>query len=311
MKAAQITKYGGKEAITINANVTKPEITAGKVLIEVHAAGVNPFDWKVRAGYMEKIMPPLPFTLGGDLSGVVTEVGAGVADFKPGDEVYGQANVLNGGSGAFAQFDLAKPGTIALKPKNLSHNEAGAIPLTGVSAYQGLVEHANLTQGQKILIHGGAGGIGTAAIQLAKHLGAYVATTVDSDDIEFVTNLGADEVIDYTKKKFEDALSDFDAVFDTVGGDTYKRSFQVLKRGGIVVSMLEQPDEKLMESQGVKAIGQATKVNTERLSKLRELLDRQVISVQIDEVFALEEAAAALERLEKGHPEGKIVIEIK
>jgi alcohol dehydrogenase len=140
MKAARLTKYGGKEAVTIDGNVPKPEIAAGKVLIEVYATGVNPVDWKISAGYMEKMMPPLPITLGGDVSGVVLEVASGVSEFKAGDEVYGQASVLNGGSGSFAEFDFADPGTIAHKPQSLSHNEAGAIPLTGVSAYQGLIE---------------------------------------------------------------------------------------------------------------------------------------------------------------------------
>ncbi len=202
-------------------------------------------------------MVPLQFpaTLGSDFSGVIEKVGERVSsstsifDLKLGDEVYGHAGAFAGGSGAFAGMALAKADTIAHKPRTLDHEQAAGLPLVGVSAWQALVETMGLTKGQKILIHGGAGGIGSIAIQLAKHLGAYVATTVSTNDKQCVKEeLGADEAIDYKTQTFEDVLAhDFDAVFDTVGGETYTRSFKVLKRdgGGIIVSMLEQPVQSL------------------------------------------------------------------
>ncbi len=201
-------------------------------------------------------MVPLQFpaTLGSDFSGVIEKVGERVSsstsifDLKLGDEVYGHAGAFAGGSGAFAGMALAKADTIAHKPRTLDHEQAAGLPLVGVSAWQALVETMGLTKGQKILIHGGAGGIGSIAIQLAKHLGAYVATTVSTNDKQCVKEeLGADEAIDYKTQTFEDVLAhDFDAVFDTVGGETYTRSFKVLKRdgGGIIVSMLEQPVQR-------------------------------------------------------------------
>lgn len=323
MKAAQINAYGGSEVVEINVNAPKPALAAGQVMVEVHAAGVNPFDWKVRQGYVAKmIKAPFPLTIGGDFSGVVVEVavpavasgegwGTGVSDFKKGDEVYGQAIILNGGSGSFAELASANAANTGHKPRSVNHAEAAALPLTGVSAVQAIIEHIGLAKGQKILIHGGAGGIGTYAIQLARHIGAYVATTAGADDIEYVKKLGADDVIDYQAQRFEDAVHDYDAVFDTVGGETYVRSYQVLKKGGIIVSMLEQPKPELMEQYGVKGIAQQTRVTTELLTKLAELVDQGVIKSYIDKVFPLEQTAEALGYLEKGHPKGKVVIEIK
>lgn len=311
MKAAQLTQYGGKEAVAIN-EIAKPEIETGKVLVEVHAAGVNPIDWKVQLGYLKDFVPlQLPVTLGGDLAGVVSEVGADVTEFKVGDEVYGQGSILGGATGAFAEFDLTLPGSIAPKPEKLSFTQAGAIPLTGVSAIQALYDHINLESNQKILVHGGAGGIGSVAVQIAKHIGAYVATTVSTDDLEFAKQLGADEVIDYKTQKFEDSIQGYDAVFDTVGGETNKRSYQVLKEGGILVSMTEKPDEELSKQHKVTAMNQGTKVNPERLSKLSELLNADAITIHIEKTFPLEEAGEALEYLQKTPPKGKVVIEIR
>lgn len=308
MKAAQVIKYGDEGAIVIH-DVPKPPVTEGKVLIEVYAAGINPIDWKVRSGYMRP--RELPFTLGGDLSGIVMEVGKGVSGIKKGDAVYGMAGVWNGGSGSFAEFDLADSKTISLKPGGISHAEAGALPLAGVSALQALAEHIKLSKGQKILIHGGSGGIGSFAVQAAKHIGAYVAATVSAKNADFLKGLGADMVIDYKNEKFEDLVKDYDAVFDTVGGDTYKRSFEVLKKGGVIVSMLEGPDNELMERYGVNAMGQFTQVTSNRLQILADFVVIGAIRVHIDREFPLEEAAQAVSYLEKGHPKGKVVIRIK
>ncbi|KCZ73051.1 Zn-dependent oxidoreductase, NADPH:quinone reductase [Candidatus Methanoperedens nitroreducens] len=312
MKTAQINKYGGSEVVKINKNAPKPTLSLGHLLVEVHAASVNPVDWKIREGYMKQMVPlQFPATLGGDFSGVVEEVGEGVLGFKIGDEVYGYASILSGGSGSFAEFALADAKSTAHKPKNTSHVEAAALPLTGVSAWQALVDHIGLSRGEKILIHGGAGGIGSVAIQVAKHLGAYVATTVSARDIPYVKELGADEAIDYKNQSFENMLHGYDAVYDTVGGETYLKSFKVLKRGGIIVSMLEQPRSELMERYGVKAIGQLTQVTSERLSKLAELVDKRAIRVHVDKTFSLEQAGEALEYQQKGHPRGKVVLKIK
>jgi NADPH:quinone reductase-like Zn-dependent oxidoreductase len=312
MRAAQINKYGGSDVVEINKNAAKPAVAAGRVLVEVYAAGINPVDWKIREGYMSKMVPlPFPATLGGDFSGVIQEVGAGVTGFKKGDEVYGRDGFPATGSGSFADMISVDTKVIALKPKNLNHVEAAALPLTGLSAIQALTEHIGLTKGKKILIHGGAGGIGSMAIQLAKHLGAYVATTAAEKDISFVKQLGADQAIDYKKQSFDNILKDYDAVYDTVGGETYTRSHKVLKKGGIIVSMLEQPKADLMKQYGVKAIGQFTQPSAERLKKLTDLVEKGVIKVHVDKTFPLEQAREALDYQQQGKAVGKVVIKIK
>ena len=316
MRSAQMKGYGSSEVVEINQNAAAPNDPSDeKVLVKVKAAGVNPIDWKIREGYMQQMIPlQFPSTLGMDFSGTIEKVGAGVSGFNVGDdEVYGQASTTRGGSGAFAEIALANADSIAHKPKSLNHQEAAGLPLVGVSAWQALVETIGLTDGQKkILIHGGAGGIGSIAIQLAKRLGAYVATTASTNDKQFVKELGADEVIDYKTQTFEDLLPhDYDAVFDTVGGETYKRSFEVLKRGsGMIVSMLEQPNQQLMEQFGVKAIFQFTQVNRERLTKLAQWVDQNNIRVNVDRTFPLEEAGKALDYQKDVHPRGKVVLVI-
>jgi alcohol dehydrogenase len=316
MKAAQIKTYGDSEVLEINPNAPSlNDPSEGMVLVTVKAAGVNPSDWKLREGFFKQMVPlQFPATLGSDFAGVIEKVGVGVAsDLKQGDEVYGQAGVLAGGSGAFAEMALAKADTIAHKPRTLTLEQAAGLPLVGVSAWQALVETMRLTNGQKILIHGGAGGIGSISIQLAKHLGAYVATTVSTNDIQFVKEeLRVDEVIDYKTQKFEDVLPhDFDAVFDTVGGETYTRSFKVLKRGSgdsIIVSMLEQPVQELMDQFGVKAVFVFSQGNRERLTKLAEWVDQNNIRVNIERTFPLDEARETLDYQRDVHPRGKIVL---
>ena len=218
--------------------------------------------------------------------------------------------VLSGSSGSFAELVLTNNDNIGPKPKTLNPIEASGLPLVGVSAWQALVENIGLSRNQKILIHGGAGGIGSIAIQLAKHLGAFVATTVKSEDKEFVRQLGADEIVDYTTQNFEDILQDFDAVLDTVGGETYKKSFKVLKNNGTIVSMLEQPDSNLMKQYGVKAIFQFTETTNERLTKLAQWIDQNNIKVNVEKTFPLAETAKALEYQKDNHPRGKVVITI-
>ena len=312
MKSAQINRYGGSEVIEINQNTPELTLSSGKVLVSIKSAGINPADWKIREGaFQQMIHLQSPFTLGMDFSGVIKQVGEGVSsDFKQGDEVYGQAGVINGGSGAFAEMALAKTESIANKPKRLSHVEAAALPLVGVSAWRALVENIELSKGQRILIHGGAGGIGSIAIQLAKYLGAFVATTVSANDKVFVEELGADHVIDYKNQHFEDLLHDYDSVFDTVGGESYKRSFKVLKKGGIIISMLEQPNSELMNQYNVKAIFQFTQADRQRLTKLAEWVDQNNIKVNTDRTFLLDEVGKALDYQKDAHPRGKVVLKM-
>jgi NADPH:quinone reductase-like Zn-dependent oxidoreductase len=313
MKSAQFKRYGGNDAIEINRTIPTPTLTASSVLVEIKAAGINPIDWKIREGYMQQMITlQFPSTLGMDFSGVIKQIGEKVvsSDFKQGDEVYGQAGVTNKGSGAFAELALANVDHIAHKPKRLNHLEAAAIPLVGVSAWQALIENMGLSKNQKILIHGGAGGIGSIAIQLAKHIGAYVSTTVNINDNQFVQELGADQTIDYKSQKFEDLLHDYDTVYDTIGSDTYKRSFKVLKKDGIIISMLEQPNSELMQHYGVKATFQFSQVNNERLNKLTQWVDQNNIRINVDRTFPLDETGYALDYQKVVHPRGKVVITI-
>jgi alcohol dehydrogenase len=316
MKSIQIRGYGGYDVVEVKKTASVPNISSGKVLVNVKASGVNPVDWKIREGYMQQLIQlQFPSTLGMDFSGVVEQIGEvngdAPVDFKQDDEVYGQASLSSGGSGAFAELAMANKDSIAHKPKTLNHIEAAGLPLVGVSAWQALVENIRLSKDQKILIHGGAGGIGSIAIQLAKHLGAYVATTVSTNNKQFVQELGADQIVDYKKENFEDILQDYDAVFDTVGGETNKRSFRVLKKGGgIIVSTLEQPNTELMSQYGIKAVFLFSQVNKQRLTKLAQWVDQNNIKVNIAKTFPLDEASNALDYQKGGHPRGKVVLTV-
>lgn len=310
MKAIQINGYGNNSVVALNEKATKPKVSAGKVLVEVHAAGVNPVDWKIREGYLKGMMPlAFPATLGSDFSGVVAEVGEGVTNVKQGDEVYGMANAMAGGS--FAEFTVVDAKSLSPKPTKVTHAEAASLPLVGLSTWQALVEQIRLQKGQKILIHGGAGGIGTIAIQLAKHLGAYVVATASQADVDYVKGLGADEVIDYQSEKFEKKIKDYDAVFDTAGGDAYQKSFQVVKEGGIIVSMVEQPNEELMAKYKITAKAQFTQPNADQLVKLASLVDDGIIKPHVDKSFSMEQAKDAFDYQQTGSPQGKVVIAIK
>lgn len=311
MKAAQINAYGGPEVLVLFSDAPKPQPGDGQVLVEVHAAGVNPFDWKLREGYMKDAIPlKFPATLGGDVAGIVAELGNGVSGFEIGQPVYGQANAA-GSQGSYAEFTTVKASSLTEKPGSIDYETAAAAPLTGVSTIQALIDHAKLKSGQKILIHGAAGGIGSFAIQLAKHIGAHVAATAASEDMEYVKSLGADEVIDYKTQDFTTMLKDFDVVFDTVGGETFTKSHQVLVKGGIIVTMAAQPDEALAKQYGVTAIHQNSQVTPERLAKLTELLKQKVLTVHIDKVFSLEQAGAAQAYIQQGKHHGKVVLAVK
>lgn len=307
MKAARINAFGHADAIAVE-EIDKPQAGQGQVLVEVHAASINPFDTIVREGHMSSVQPPI--TLGGDIAGVVAEVGAGVTDFTVGQKVYGQANVLAGGSGAFAEFAVTKASHIAAMPASVDFVQAAAMPLVGVSALQVITQHMQVQGGQKVLIHGGAGGIGTIAIQIAKHLGATVTTTATGEGIDYVKSLGADEVVDYTNQAFDEAEGVYDAVFDTIGGETYERSFKTLKQGGIIVSMLAQPDQTLMQQYNVRAVAQQTRITTSDLVTLAQLLDQKVITPHVDATYPLAEVASAFAARESGKVKGKVVLTI-
>lgn len=311
MRAAQINEYGDKDVLQFTDQAPKPSAGANQVLVEAYAAGVNPFDFKVRSGQAQGMAElSFPATLGGDVAGVVAEVGDGVDGFEVGQEVYGQANALSG-QGSFAEFVPVAASSLAPKPESIDFVTAAALPLTSVSAYQALVDTLNVQPGQRVLIHGGAGGIGTCAIQIAKDLGAYVFTTASPDDLDYVRSLGADEAIDYTTRKFEEAATNLDAVYDTIGGETLMRSIGILKAGGQIVSMVEKPSEELMTQHEVTGSMQFTRVTPERLAAIAQLVDSGKLTVTIDKTYPLAQAAEALEYLHSGHHRGKVVLKIK
>lgn len=306
MRAAQISNYGDIDQINV-VEVDKPTASEGKVVVEVQAASLNPFDTIVRAGYVKEMMPlNLPATLGGDIAGKVVEVGPGVENVAVGDIVYGQASAVAGNSGAFAEYAATASGQVAKAPVNITIQETASLPLVGVSALQALTEHIGLKTGQKILITGGAGGIGQIAIQIAKSIGAYVATTAAGDGLEIAKSCGADEVIDYESENYTDLLSDYDAAFDTVGGDELSKIVAILKSGGVAVSMVGQPEEKA----GITGIYQMTHVTTELLDQLRELVEAGTVKPNVGKVFKLDDIRAAFEARESRSVNGKIVLDI-
>ena len=310
MKAAQINEYGDASVIAIN-EVDIPSLADTQVLVKVEAVSLNPFDSTVRNGYMKEAIPlSFPATIGGDIAGTVESIGSAVANFAVGDKVYGQANIVSGDSGAFAEYAATNAGHVAKAPTNLSVTEASSLPLIGASAIQALNQHINLQPGQKIFIHGGAGNIGLIAIQIAKHIGAYIATTATGDDIEAVTQLGADEVIDYKNQDFAKILENYDAVFDTVGGDDFNRTLNILKPEGIAISMAAQADETIAKGLGVNAISQMTHVTTEVLNALTKLVEEGVVLPHIGKQYPFTEIKGAFETREGGGVHGKIVLEL-
>ena len=309
MKAVQITRYGDAGVLAVNADAPRPALGEGKVLVEVRAASINPVDTMIRLGYMAKMAPlSFPATLGTDIAGVVVEVGPGVSGFGKGDKVFGTASALAGASGAFAQYAAVPAGMLARFPDSVSFTEAAALPLTAVSALEVVDEKLKVGKGHKILITGGAGGIGTIAIQLAKHRGAFVATTILGEAVAYVKGLGADTVIDSQKEAFEKVLSGYDFVFDTVAGETYKKAFEVLKRGGAIVSMLEQPNSELAAKYGATALPQMTQVTTARLAAVAELVKSGVIKPHVQRVFPVDNVKEAFLAREGGKVQGKVVL---
>lgn len=311
MRAAQINEYGDASVVHVN-EIDVPSISDGKVLVKVHAASLNPFDTKIREGYMKEMIPlQFPTTLGGDIAGIVTEISEGVTNVAVGDKVYGQANAVAGNSGAIAEYAATSAGEVAKIPEGTDFNEAASLALAGVSAVQAINHHTKLQPGQKLFINGGAGAIGANAIQIAKGLGAYVAVTATGESVEFVKQLGADEVVDYKTTDFTEVLSNYDAVFDTVGGEDFTKSLAILKQGGIAISMAAQADEARVKELSVTAISQQTRVTTELLDELSQLIEAGTVRALVDKVFPLDQIKEAFEAREAGDVRTKIVIEIK
>jgi len=307
MKAIRIHQYGGPEVLA-QVEMQRPSPAANEILIKVKAASINPFDWKVRAGHMKDFLPlALPATLGADVSGTVEEVGPGAARFKRGDEVYASLGLEGGG---YAEYTVAKETIVAGKPSTLDHVHAAAVPVAGLTAWQALFEVAQLRAGQKVLIHGAAGGVGIFAVQFAKERGAYVIGTASSKNQAFLRELGVDKVIDYQQTRFEDVVHDADVVLDTIGGDTQERSFKALKKGGILVSIVQPPSEELAAKYGVRAVFYGGHPSSSDLAEIGRLIDSGKAKVVIETVLPLVEARRAHELSQSGHARGKIVLKI-
>ncbi len=308
MKAVRMYGYGGPEVLKLE-DVPRPEPADGDVLVKVHAAGVNPVDWKIRAGYLRAFREfPLPFILGWDFSGVIERLGGGANGWKLGDEVYARPDL--GRNGSYAEYIAVRASEIQRKPKSLDHVQSAAIPLAALTAWQAIFDAGNLEAGQKILIHAAAGGVGTFAVQLAKWKGAYVIGTASSRNHAFLRELGADELIDYNTTRFEDVVKDVDVVLDALAGDVRDRSYQVLKKGGILVTILGQASEEQAKAHAVRTAGVFVQPNQAQLQELANLVDTGKVRPIIEAVLPLAEAARAHAMNATLHTRGKIVLRV-
>jgi NADPH:quinone reductase-like Zn-dependent oxidoreductase len=333
MKAFIVDRYGSNDGVRFG-EMPDPELRENDVLVQIHAASVNPLDLKIRDGKLKLILPyRLPLILGNDLAGVVVGVGSQVRRFKPGDEVYARPDQDR--IGAFAEFISMNEDAVANKPKELTMEEAASIPLVGLTAWQALIERANLKKGQKVLIHAGSGGVGTFAIQLAKHVGAIVATTTSTANLDWVKRLGADIVIDYRKDDFETILRDYDVVLDTLGGETLKKSLRVLKPGGKLISLSGPPDPDFAKDIGstwtlrlvMRLLSYRIRKKAKRhhvsysflfmrasgdqLREIGSLIDSGIIRPVVDRVFPFASTKEALVYVEKGRAKGKVIVKVR
>ena len=332
MKALVLRRYGKADQIVL-ADISQPTIAPDEMLVEVHAAGLNPIDYMIAKGTFKPILKfQLPITMGSDLAGVVVEVGSSVTRFKRGDSVF--ASTFELGTGALAELAVVPEHTAAIKPAKLNFVQAASIPMVGLTSWQALKERARLEPGQKVFIPAGSGGIGTFAIQLAKHLGAKVATTTSTSNVALVRSLGADEVIDYKQQAFEDVLRDYDVVLGTVRGDAIAKSLGILKPRSSIVSLVGPPDAAFARARGMgllmqlvfglisgKIIRQAKRRGVEysflfarpdgrQLAEIGGLLEAGHIHPVIDKVFPLDKAKEALAYLETGRAKGKVVVQV-
>jgi NADPH:quinone reductase-like Zn-dependent oxidoreductase len=333
MKAFIVDRYGKKNGVRIG-EMPDPDVRENDVLVQVHAAAVNLLDSKIRNGEFKLILPyRLPLILGNDVAGVVVRVGSRVRRFKPGDQVYARPPLDRIGS--FAELISMNEDAVAIMPKELTMEEAASIPLVGLTAWQALIERANLKKGQKVLIHAGSGGVGTFAIQLAKHLGATVATTTSAANLDLVKSLGADTAIDYKTTDFEKVLSDYDVVLNSLGTETLNKSLQVLKPGGKLISISGPPDPDFAEEQrSTWLLKQVMRLLSYRIRKkakqchisysflfmrasgdqLREitsLIDSGTIRPVVDRVFPFELTKEAMTYVENGRAKGKVIVKVR
>ena len=333
MKGMAIRKYG-KNSPLEEMEFPIPTVFDEDVLIEIHAASVNPIDFKNRNGVVKLLYTcPMPFIMGNHCAGIVTKIGAKVTEFKVGDRVYSRAP--RGRSGTFAEYIAINQSYVSRMPQGLSFVEASSIPLVGLTAYQALHDTLQLKEGQKVLIHAGAGGLGTFAIQLAKSMGLYVATTASEKGYELVKALGADEIINYKMEAFEQQLQDYDAVLDTLGGDNLIKSFKVVKKGGKVLSVSGVPDRRIAVKFGLGLVPTVLltlassyitatsyyygvdyeflfmEANGQELHCITDLIEQGKIKPVIDRTFALSEGQQALDYVESGHAKGKVVIQVR
>lgn len=307
MKAAYIVAQGGPEVLEYG-ELPDPVAGPGEVVVDIHAATVNGADWKVRAGHYSQ-MTEFPYILGRDFSGVVSDVGEGVDDLTIGDAVFGVCDV--GQEGTYAEKIAMKAAIIAKKPDSLTHNEAAALSLTGLTALVSVEDTLNLQPGERILVQGGAGGVASFAIQLAKRIGASVITTASAANIEYVREMGADEIIDYNAQDFTEIVSDCDAVFDTVGGEVAQRSFKVLKPGGRAAFIASGPKAPESPRADVESLRPAVGRDRPHLERIAELFEAGAVRVPDITTYPLSEAAAAHRVSEGRHLRGKLVFDVR
>jgi NADPH:quinone reductase-like Zn-dependent oxidoreductase len=310
MKAAVINAYGDPDVFEY-VDVPRPEVTDDTVLLRVHAAGINPVDWKTRrgSGIAGRLGDnPFPLIIGWDVSGEVAAVGRNVTQFNVGDEVYGMIGFPDLGN-AYAEYALANPEHLALKPKNLSHVEASVIPLVALTSWQALFDYANLTAGQRVLIHAAAGGVGHVAVQLAHWKGAQVYGTASARNEDFLKSIGLNHFIDYTKGNFSQAVADLDVVYDAVGGDIPAQSVPTLKPGGFLVSIASGDLESVVPDT-IRSRRILVAPNQSQLQKITELIESDQLKPTVSHVFSLEQLADAHRQSEAGHTRGKIAIQI-
>ena len=307
MKAVCIRSFGGPEVLEL-AEIEKPTPKADEVLIRVRAASVNPVDYKIRSGtYPVVKQDQLPKVLGRDIAGEIERCGSAVRNFKAGDTVYA---MLDGGPGGYAEYVTLEADLVAPKPGQLDYRAAAAVPLAGLTAWQGLFDHGHLQAGQRVLIHGGGGGVGHLAVQFAKARGATVAATVAAEDVEFVRQLGADQVIDYTRERFEDEVHDVDLVLDLIAGETQERSWAVLKDGGTMISSLAKPSESKAREHHAQASNFIAHPDRAELIEIGRLIDEGKVHPYVSAVFELGAAAEAQSQLEQHHAQGKVVLQM-
>ncbi|MDJ0633660.1 MAG: NADP-dependent oxidoreductase [Xenococcaceae cyanobacterium MO_188.B29] len=308
MKAVRIHNYGGLDTL-VYEDAPRPQPGEGQVLIHVRAAGVNPIDWKIRQGFLKDIFPyEMPLILGTDVAGVVEAVGAGVTNVQPGQDIYGVVDMTL--SGAYAEYALGLNSAIAPKPQSLNYEEAASVPIVAMTAYQALLEVGGLTAGQSVLIHGAAGGVGSFAVQFAKNKGIKAIGTASAANLDFVRNLGAEQVIDYKATQFEEVVSGVDMVLDLIGGDTQERSWDILKPGGILVSTASPPNSETASSKGVRGEMMMVQPKATNLEEITAMFDRGELKTFVDRVLPLSEAQQAHELSQGGHVRGKLVLQV-